>query len=146
MSHWFETNRGVVFPWHCDQFGHLNVRWYAHFFDDAVFHLWNRAGVDQPALLATGIAMVTARNNTTFKREMRAGDLLVVESGVSRVGSKSVGHLHRMRNANSGEICATMDSVEVFFDTASRSSTAIPDALRERLSVCRLEPHEVEKA
>lgn len=143
MSHWFETNRGVVFPWHCDQFGHMNVRWYAHFFDDAAFHLWNRAGVDQPVLLAAGVAMVTARNTTTFKREMCAGDLLLVESGVGRVGGKSVGHVHHMRNANTGELCATMDSVEVFFDTGARSSTAMPAEIRERLSACALDGEEL---
>ena len=40
MENWLETHRSLVFPWHCDQFGHMNVRWYAHFFDDATFHMW----------------------------------------------------------------------------------------------------------
>ena len=134
MSHWMETHRGVVLPCHCDQYGHFNVRWYAHAFDDATFHLWNRAGVDQPALVARGIAMVTARNTVNFKRELTAGDLFVVESGITRVGGKSLGHLHRMRNANTGELCATMDWVDVFFDTGARTSTAMPAELRVALS------------
>ena len=44
MAAWMETYRGVVFPWHCDQFGHMNVRWYAHIFDDAAFHIWPLLG------------------------------------------------------------------------------------------------------
>ena len=145
MSEWLETYRGVVLPMHCDQFGHFNVRFYAHAFDDATFHLWSRAGVDQPALLARGIAMVTARNTVNFKRELRAGDLFLVESGISRVGGKSVGHVHRMRNANTGEVCATMESVEVFFDAEARRSTAMPAELRGELTARVLDAAELEK-
>lgn len=43
----YEVYRGVVFPWQCDHFGHMNVRWYAHHFDDGGFHLWTMAGVGQ---------------------------------------------------------------------------------------------------
>jgi len=39
MSKPIEILRGVVHPWYCDTFGHMNVRWYSHFFDDAAFHL-----------------------------------------------------------------------------------------------------------
>ena len=133
MSGWVETGRGVVFPWHCDQFGHMNVRWYAHAFDDASFHLWNQVGIDQPSLLARGVAMVTARTTVNFRQELRAGDLFLIESGVGRVGGKSVGQVHRMRNANTGEVCATMEAVDVFFDTAARASTEMPGELRKML-------------
>ena len=133
MGNWVETNRGVVLPCHCDHFGHFNVRYYAHAFDDASFHLWSRSGVDQPTLLAAGVAMVTARNTVNFLHELTAGDLYVVESGITRVGGKSVGHLHRMRNANTGVLCASMESVDVFFDTRARVSTAMPADLRARL-------------
>ena len=143
MGNWVETGRGVVFPWHCDQFGHFNVRWYAHAFDDASFHLWSRSGVDQPSLLAAGVAMVTARNTVNFLQELRAGDLYYVRSGITRVGGKSLGHLHQMRNANSDQLCATMESVDVFFDTAERRSTGMPDELRARLGERRLSEEEM---
>ena len=145
MGNWVETNRGVVLPCHCDQFGHFNVRFYAHAFDDATFHLWSRAGIDQPTLLTRGIAMVTARNTVNFLHELTAGDLYLIESGITRVGGKSVGHLHRMRNANTGETCATMESVDVFFDTGARGSTAMPEDLRETLSARRLTEAELKE-
>ncbi len=44
MSAWREIYRSVVFPWNCDQYGHMNVRWYAHHFDDAGFGLWSVIG------------------------------------------------------------------------------------------------------
>ena len=45
MAEWTETNRGVVFPWQCDHYGHLNVRYYTHFFDDAGFQIWSLIGL-----------------------------------------------------------------------------------------------------
>ena len=36
MSEPIEILRGVVHPWYCDTFGHMNVRWYSHFFDEEV--------------------------------------------------------------------------------------------------------------
>ena len=40
MAGWFETHRAVVHQWQCDHLGHMNVRYYAHIFDDAGFHFW----------------------------------------------------------------------------------------------------------
>ena len=61
MAQWLETYRGVVLPWHCDQFGHMNVRWYAHFFDDAGFHVWARNGIGHKQMVDDGIHTVVAR-------------------------------------------------------------------------------------
>ena len=38
-NHWFDLYRGIVMPAHCDIYGHLNVRQYAAFFDDAGWHI-----------------------------------------------------------------------------------------------------------
>ncbi len=32
-----ETYRGVVYPWQMDHMGHMNVMWYTHFFDRAIW-------------------------------------------------------------------------------------------------------------
>jgi acyl-CoA thioester hydrolase len=31
------TYRGVVYPWHCDHMGHMNVMWYVGRFDEATW-------------------------------------------------------------------------------------------------------------
>jgi hypothetical protein len=33
MSEWTESFRGVVYPWHCDHLGHMNVQHYVGMFD-----------------------------------------------------------------------------------------------------------------
>jgi acyl-CoA thioester hydrolase len=133
MTEWCETHRTVVFPWHCDHIGHMNVRWYCHFFDDAGFHLWAMKAVPQSSLHARGQSMVVAGNKIDFVHEMTVGDLVVVKSGFIKVGRRSVTSLSRMYQAESGTLCATLESVEVFFDPVARKSAPMPDDIRQIL-------------
>ena len=130
MAEWRETCRAVVFPWHCDHFGHMNVRWYAHHFDDAGFHLWTVAGIPQSELRAAGVSMVVARNQLDFKHELVAGELFYVQSAFVHLGNRSLSHLGRMYNADTHVLCATQRSVEVFFDPETRKSAPMPDSVR----------------
>ena len=130
MAEWKETYRAVVFPWHCDHFGHMNVRWYAHHFDDAGFHLWSVAGIPQTAIRATGVSMVVAQNKLDFIHELVAGELFYIKSAFVHLGNRSLSHLGRMYNADTHVLCATQFSVEVFFDPKTRKSAPMPDHVR----------------
>jgi len=140
MADWKETYRSVVFPWHCDHYGHMNARWYLHHFDDAGFHLWTVVGCSHAEMRDRGVETVVAQNTINYVKEMTAGELLVIHSGFRRLGNKSVTHSHRMLNADTGVLHATLDSVEVFFDSKARSSTVMPDWVRRRLEAVLVEP------
>ncbi len=132
---WSELLRGVVHPWHHDQFGHMNVRWYAHFFDDAAFHLYPVFGTSLTLIQREhGVHTVTASATTNFIKELSAGDLIRIDGGVGRIGNKSVTFALRMFNVDTNELHATYDMVEVFFDPNTRKSADIPDTVRALLS------------
>ena len=42
------TYRGVVYPWHCDHMGHMNVMWYVGKFDEATWNLFASIGITPP--------------------------------------------------------------------------------------------------
>jgi acyl-CoA thioester hydrolase len=130
---WMATYRAVVFPWHCDHLGHLNVRWYGHFFDDAGWHLWSQIGMSHVTFKERGIVTVVASIKTDFHHESGPGDLLRVESAFTRIGGKSLTMTQRMTNAETGVLCATQDVVEVFFGMESRKAAAMPDDIRDKL-------------
>lgn len=134
MENVFELYRSVVFPWHCDHVGHMNVRWYAHHFDDAGFHLWTVAGVSQKKVHESGIGLVVAKIEIDYVAEMKAGDLLMVRGAFTHVGGKSIRHHLRMYDADTGEVRATQNTVEVFFNPETRRSEAMPDFYRRKLS------------
>lgn len=130
---WHETGRGVVVPWKCDHFGHMNVRFYAEAFDDASFHIWSVIGIPIAELEAQGLIGVVASLKIDFLQEIRVGQLYVVESAITRVGSKSFTYRERLRETHSGVIHATADLVEVFFDKDARQAAPIPDDVRALL-------------
>lgn len=131
---WHTTHRGIVMPWRCDHYGHMNVRWYSHHFDDAGFHLFEMAGVDVSDLLQQNVALVTAQIQVNYLNELTAGDLFYIDSGFSHIGSKSARHFHRLKNAKSNHLHATMESIDVLFNMDTRKSINIPDELKEALS------------
>ena len=134
MTDRIEISRGVVHPWHHDSFGHMNVRHYAPFFDDATYHLWTMIGLPYSVMLETfGVHCVTASATTNFIRELKGGDLIRIDGAVTRIGSKSCTLMYRMFNADTDELHATYETVEVVFNPATRKSAPMPDAVRSAL-------------
>jgi len=135
MGDRMELFRGVVHPWHHDHFGHMNVRHYAPFFDDATYHLWTVLGLPYSEMIVEhGVHTVTASAKTSFIRELVAGDLIRIDGAVTRIGGKSATFHLRMFHADTGVLHATYDLVEVFFDPETRASAQIPDGVRATLS------------
>ncbi len=126
MARWHELYRACASPGICDQYGHMNVRWYAHFLDDAIFHIWSKFGTGWKEMEAHGVHTVTASTTTHFRKEIKSADLFVVESGVARCGSKSVTFRQHFKSVETGETHGYQDVVEVFFDPKTRKSTAMP--------------------
>ena len=133
MEKWFDLYRNVVMPAQCDIYGHLNVRNYAAFFDDAGWHLPSMAGLKLAEIRARGLGTVMATLTIEFHHEIRAGELVLIKGAITRVGTKSFSHEMRLYEADAMTHCATQKSVEVCFDTAKREGVALPEDLREKL-------------
>jgi len=132
-STWHELHRSVVMPAHCDHYGHMNVRHYAAFFDEAGWHILARSGVSLTDLRARGLGSVVATLSIDFHHELTAGQLVVVTGALTRVGQKSFGYEMRLYEADSMTHCATQRTVEVCFDTARRASAPLPEDVRAQL-------------
>ena len=120
-------------PAQCDVYGHMNVRHYAAFFDDAGWHMLGKAGVSLQELHAQGLGSVVATLTIDFHRELTAGQLTLVSGAFTRVGDKSFSYEMRLYEAESMTHCATQKTVEVCFDTKARRSAALPPALRTKI-------------
>lgn len=130
---WHELTRSIVMPAHCDVYGHMNVRHYAAFFDDAGWHMFGKAGVSLSDLQARGLGSVVASLTIDFHHELKAGELTVVQGAFTRVGSKSFEYEMRLFAADVMTHCATQKTVEVCFDTTARRSAMLPDDVRSKI-------------
>ena len=133
MDPWHETHQTVVHPWMCDHFGHMNVRFYAHLFDDAGFALWSMVGVTREVFERAGLHTVVACSETDFRLELVPGTVVAVRSRFERVGTKSVSYEQELRALDTDHVHAAQRVVEVFFDPTTRTSREVPDAIRQLL-------------
>jgi len=132
MSSLIETYRGVVYPWHCDHMGHMNVMWYVGKFDEATWSLFARIGLGAGYLREQGRTMAAVDQHLQYKKELFAGDVVEVGSGVLEMRDKSIRFFHEMKNAETGEICATSRLVGVHVDSRARKSCPFPDDVVQR--------------
>jgi len=130
---WFDLSRTVVLPAHCDGYGHMNVRNYAAFFDDAGWHVLAMAGISLADVKRRGLGTVVVTLTIDFHHEIVAGQLALVRGAVTKIGTKSFGYELRLYEADSMTHCATEKAVEVCFDTNERKGVPIPEDVRARL-------------
>ena len=126
------TYRGVVYSWHCDHIGHMNVMWYVGKFDEGTWHLLSSVGLTPTYLREQKRGMVAVQQTLTYKRELRAGDLVTVRSGVLEMKDKSIRFFHEMRNEETGEVAAIAMCTGVHTDSESRRACPFPIEIMER--------------
>jgi acyl-CoA thioester hydrolase len=136
-----ETYRGAVYPWHCDHMGHMNVMWYVGKFDEATWNLFSAIGVTPAYLRDNERAMAAVQQNLTYKRELLAGDIVAVRSGLLEIREKVVKFVHEMRHAQTAEISAVCVITGVHMDSQTRRATPlVPEILtRGRELLCSYE-------
>jgi acyl-CoA thioester hydrolase len=127
-----ETYRGAVYPWHCDQMGHMNVMWYVGKFDEATWNLFAEMGITTGFLKQNGRGMAAVQQNITYKRELLAGDTVAVRSAFIEVREKVAKFVHEMRNAQTGEVSAICVLTGVSMDAQTRKSTPFPPEIVAR--------------
>ncbi len=112
----------------------MNVRWYGHYFDDAAFHLWPLYwGSLKKMQDELGVHTVTASATIQYQQELVAGDLIIVDCLLTRIGGKSCTFIERMLHVDTMQVHATYETTEVFFDPKTRKSTEMPSVIREAL-------------
>ncbi len=126
------TYRGVVYPWHCDHMNHMNVMWYVGKFDEATWALFSLCSITPAYLRENNVGMAAVEQRISYKRELVAGDVVSVRSGILQMKEKVIRFCHEMLNEGTGEIAATTVLTGVHFDRGLRKSTPFPAAVLER--------------
>ncbi|HET6466116.1 MAG TPA: thioesterase family protein [Nitrospiria bacterium] len=128
---WVPTYRGTVFPWHCDHIGHMNVMWFVGKFDEATWQLFSILGITASYIRKQSRGMAGLEQRVSYQRELRAGDVVSIRSGVLEMKEKVIRYVHEMRNDETGERSAMMIVTSVHMDTAKRKSCPFPKEIVE---------------
>jgi len=128
-----ETYRGVVYPWHCDHVGHMNVMWYAGKFDEATWGFFAHLGMTAAFLRDNHRGMVAVDQHISYKQELRAGDTVYITSRPIDFADRKIRFAHDMYNSATGDLAATTEYWGVHLDTQTRRSTQLPDFVVTKL-------------
>jgi acyl-CoA thioester hydrolase len=140
MTRRMETFRGVVYPAQCDAMGHLTIKEYMGFFDQAAWHCLLQLGFHSDDILKRRIGFADARHVVDYKHELLAGELVRAESEVLRVGTKSLTARHDLFNAATGVLAASLEAVTVQYDLEKRQSIPLLDTVRQGAEACLARP------
>jgi acyl-CoA thioester hydrolase len=77
--------------------------------------------------------MAGVQQNITYKRELYAGDVVAVRSGVLDFREKVMHFRHEMINLETDETAAITELTAVHMNTLKRKSCPFPTAVLERL-------------
>jgi acyl-CoA thioester hydrolase len=130
MPGFVETYRAAVAPAQCDHLGHMNVQYYFAAVSDGMFAFVIRLGLGPDEIARRKLSFAVVRAETDFHRELRAGDVVALESAVLKLGEKSVTFQHRLRNVATGELAMSTQFKCVLMDLVKRQANAIPDDVR----------------
>jgi acyl-CoA thioesterase FadM len=109
----------------------MNVQRYFAAVSDGMFEIMVRLGLGPAEIRRRRTSFAVVRAETDFHRELLAGDVVVLESTIVKLGEKSVTFQHRLKNVATGSIAMSTEFKCVFLDLDKRRATAIPDDIRE---------------
>jgi acyl-CoA thioester hydrolase len=131
MSVPVETILGTIRVDQCDHFGHLNIQHYSGVTSDAFMVLMTLIGLGKDAVKQRQIGVVATDKGLRFKRELRAGDIYMVESAFVVAEPARFHIAHRMTRLTDGKLALTADTTCVPLDLSLRRKTLMPDDLTE---------------
>lgn len=129
MSDPMTTYRGVIYPWHCDHVGHMNVMWYVGKFDEATWQLFNEIGLTPSYLRDARRGMAAVDQHISYMKELHAGAVITVRTSVLEIREKSVRFVHEMWNDETNQVAARTTLKAVHLDMETRKSCAFAESI-----------------
>jgi len=129
-----EIYRGAVMPWECDDFGHMNSRFYMARFSDGAGHLWQALGFDKRTMQEKRRGTVVLEIRLNYIREVRSGAMLVAKSTLTGLEGKTLTFTHFMFDAETGALVATGEAIAVLLDLDARKTVAFTEEERASLA------------
>lgn len=139
MAGYMETFRKAVSPSELDHLGHMNVQYYFAAIGSAITSFQISLGLT-PTDMREGrkLAFVVVHGENNFRAELKAGDVIKMETGVSDIGNKTATFHHRMFKVETDTLSFDTHFKCVLMNLDTRRAVEIPGDIREKLEVYRV--------
>lgn len=118
---------GMAHPWMCDTMGHVNVRHYMGFFDDASFQF---LALIAPSEADGRFGWADARCEIDYRREIEPGTPLAIHTHATRIGGRSITYAHRLVGSVDRILRAEAKTVTARFDLVERKAVELDEEIR----------------
>lgn len=133
-----EIGRAVVTPAECDERGELLPHHQFGRYSDGAPFLWNHLGFDRAAMQDRQEGTVVVEMLNHYRHALRAGDLIVVMSGLASFTDKVLTFTHFIFEAETGTLAACAEAVGMKFDQKARKIMIFSEEDQARLGNRRL--------
>ena len=115
----------------------MNVQFYIAKLSDAAWHVMASIGITPTFIRERRHAPAAVKQDVFYLKELLAGDLVRMESGVLDASERKLTFFHRLSNVETGQIAMKSRIYTVNMDLDARRSTLLDPAIlaraRERL-------------
>ncbi len=129
MAEWTETFKGAIPTTEYDLNAYMNTQTYVSRFDQATWFLLSTIGITPRKAREFGRRIAVIRQSLQFVHELRGGELVIIESGFVSVGTKHLRFVHRLIDAENGQLVATSDCTAVSVDIKTGKSVELSTEL-----------------
>jgi len=119
---WQETYRGLVAAWETDTVDHFTVAYYFDRFSDATLNAMEGLGLGGSYIRAEKRTCASLDCYVRYLSELRAGDVLHIESAPIGVSEKGVTLGHKVFNSETGKLACTLEQFLLHFDMQARKA------------------------
>jgi acyl-CoA thioester hydrolase len=120
------SNRATVTDGHLDLMGHMNVRHYVGFFDDATWHLFAGIGMDHQYYTTSGNGSFALQQFIFYLAEVRADETVAIRSRFHGRTDKRFHFTHFMINETTGKLAATSEMLGSHANLTARRTAPFP--------------------
>lgn len=124
-----ETYLGRVSPLECDHLGHMNVQFYVARVSDAAWHIMASIGITPSFIRERGQVPAAVKQEVSYLKEVLAGDLLRIESGVLEASERKLTFFHRMHKLEDKQVVMTSKVYTVNMDLQARRGVPLDPAV-----------------
>jgi len=124
--------RIAVRGYHEDRFGHVNNARYLEFLEEGRWDYLDQNGLGDAFFREMNVFPVIVRIDISYRRAASSGDVLRVETSLSRVKSRKLIFTQRVLFESSDELCAEAGIVAVFLDATTGRTVQIGEEMIRR--------------
>ncbi len=119
----------AVRPEMIDYNGHVNVAFYVKLFDEGLDILFERIGLSGSYVKTRNMSFFALEAHVRYLREVHLGDLVQVRIQVLDLDEKRIHYWMELVHAEGRWLSATMESISLHIDMATRRGAPFPPAI-----------------